>query len=146
MTRLNLCENNKLSFNKHEDQMLQPNGIFFTQEAAIFAFVIILESYQVTCWPHDQTKPDLGSSLPHGNHHLALENNSSRTENVSSRFKRHIAFDKCCVKRKIYTDGRVTFQCRSEHPDCFPKRSASFGQCESVVNSKNIVIACRCAA
>lgn len=29
MTRLNLYENNKLSFNKHEDQFLQPSDISF---------------------------------------------------------------------------------------------------------------------
>ncbi|XP_078365188.1 uncharacterized protein LOC144649544 [Oculina patagonica] len=116
------------------------------KEAAIFALVVIFVSDETACWPHDRNKRGLEYSLLHKNHHLASETNSSRTDNVTSRFKRHIPFDKCCVKRKIYTDGRVTFECRSEHPDCFPKRSSSFGQCESIVNSKNIVIACRCAA
>ena len=57
--------------------------------------------------------------------------------------------DNCCVKRKIVQNGKIKSQCSSEDPDCFTKsspKSPNFGKYESVRDSENDVIACRCAA
>lgn len=73
--------------------------------------------------------------------------------NLSSRFKRKTqcvkATDESCVKKRIFSYGRVLFECLSAHVDCFGKSnssSPSFGLCEKVVNRKNFVVDCQCAA
>lgn len=122
-------------------------AFLFPQQSAIFTIVILLVSYETTCWPRDVNKQGIDSALPRWNLHAAETN--SLSNNVASRSKRQIAIDECCVKRRIYLNGRVSFECRSDHPDCFAKSnssSPSFGLCESVRNSQNVVINCRCAA
>ena len=116
------------------------------QEAAIFALVILFFSYETNCSPRNPNKEVIDTSL------------SSRSQvaseiNLSSRFKRRTqcvkATDECCVKKRIFTNGRVSFECRSAHVDCFGKSnssSPSFGLCEKVVNRKNFVVDCQCAA
>lgn len=116
---------------------------FYTGSCNFRPCYIISVFYETTCWPHGLNKQILDSNLPARNH-LASETNSSRN-NASSRFKRQIAIDKSSVVERFYTNGRVSFQCRSEHPDCFSRRSSSFGQCQSIVNSKKVVIGCRCS-
>lgn len=123
-------------------------AFLFPQQSAIFTLVILLVSYETTCWPRDDVnKQGIESALPRWNVHAAETNSLSNT--VASRSKRQIAIDECCVKKRLYSNGRVSFECRSEHPDCFAKSNASspsFGLCESVRNSQNVVINCRCAA
>lgn len=113
----------------------------FIQEAVIFALIIIFLSGETTCSPKNPKRQAIDNSLSPRNH-LASGNNSSR-------FKRHIHVDDCCVKRRFHSNGRVWMKCMSEHPDCFAKSNAwssSFGLCESIVNTENIVIGCQCAA
>ena len=111
------------------------------QEAAIFALVILFLSYETTCSPQNLKRQAIDTRLS--------PRSQFGSENNSTRFKRHINADDCCVKRRFYSNGRVSFECMSEHPDCFAKTNAwssSFGLCVSIVNRKNIVIGCRCAA
>ena len=116
------------------------------QEAAIFALVILFFSYQTTCSPRNPNKEVIDTSLS-SQSHVSLE------INLPSRFKRRTqcvkATDECCVKKRIFTNGRVSFECSSAHFDCFGKSNSSsplFGLCEKVVNRKNVVVDCQCAA
>lgn len=115
------------------------------QEAVIFALVILFFSYETNC-SRNPNKEVIDTSLS-SRSHVASE------INLSSRFKRRTqcvkATDECCVKKRIFTNGRVSFECRSAHVDCFGKSnssSPSFGLCEKVVNRKNFVVDCQCAA
>ena len=112
----------------------------------MFAILILLvcsETFgMIRSWKVILNRP----GLPERN--LPVTSNSSRSY-VESSTKDSPNSDFCCVKRRFYNNGRIHFQCRSEHPDCFSKSNAltsSFGLCVSVVNSKNNVIGCRCAA
>lgn len=101
------------------------NTLFF-QGVAIFALVILLVSSETSSRVQDRVivAPKLPEPKPHST-------------------------DRCCVKKRFYRNGRVSFQCRSEHPDCFVKSdpgSPLFGLCKSVVNDKNVVTGCECAA
>ena len=114
---------------------------FIIPEAHIPPNLTIVSSVRTTCSPKNPKRQATDNSLS-PQRHLASENNSSR-------FKRHIDVDECCVKSTFSYNGRVQIECRSEHPDCFAKTNAwssSFGLCESIVNRENIVIGCRCAA
>jgi len=123
-------------------QILKPIEChLFIQEAATFALVILFLSYETTCSPQNLKRQAIDTGLS--------PRSQLGSENNSTRFKRHINADDCCIKRRFYSNGRVSFECRSEHPDCFTKTNAwssSFGLCVSIVNRKNIVIGCRCAA
>ena len=104
----------------------------------MFAILILLVSSETFCriqsWKVILNRP--------------VTSNSSRSYvESSSKLLRNSDF--CCVKKTFYKNGRVQFQCKSEHPDCFAKSNAlssSFGLCVRVVDSKNNVIGCRCAA
>ena len=96
------------------------------QGVAIFALMILLVSSETSSRVQDKVRvaPKLPEPKPHST-------------------------DRCCVKKTFYRNGQVSFQCRGEHPDCFEKSdpgSPSFGLCKSVVDSRNVVIGCVCAA
>lgn len=118
----------------------------FIQEAAIFALVILFSSYETTCSPKNPKRQAIDTSLSPRSHFASEINSSSRFKRTTQCVR---ATDECCVKRRFFSNGRVSFECRSEHIDCFRKSnssSTSFGQCERVVNRKNFVIDCQCAA
>ena len=121
-------------------------SFLFIQEAVIFALVILFFSYETTCSPRNPNRDAIGTSLSPQSH-FASE------INLSSRFKRNTqcarATDECCVKKRIFSNGRVSFECRRAHVDCFGKSnstSPSFGLCEKVMNRNNFVVDCQCAA
>lgn len=83
--------------------------------------------------------------------HQSIRARSPKPNSPSGRYAeppQNYREDDCCVKKKIVQNGKIKTQCRSEHPDCFSKsdpRSPYFGMCETVRNSQNDVVACRCA-
>lgn len=126
----------------------QSISIFFLQEVAIFSLLILLVSHETFCRPEGLNRKLLDTSLPTRIEILASMANSSWSY-VESQLNPHS--DSGCVKMKRLNRGRntVTIECRSAHPDCFKQsnsKSPLFGQCVSVVNRKNVVIACQCAA
>ena len=84
--------------------------------------------------------------------HQSIRARSRKANSPSGRYaepRQNYREDDCCVKKKMVQNGKIKTQCRSEHPDCFSKsdpRSPYFGMCETVRNSQNDVVACRCAA
>ncbi|XP_020626960.1 uncharacterized protein LOC110064269 [Orbicella faveolata] len=114
----------------------------------MFAILILLMSSETFCriqsWKVILNRP----GLPERN--LPITSNSSGSYVESASKPPHSQnSDFCCVKKTFYKNGRVQFKCKSEHPDCFAKSNAwspSYGLCESVVDNKNNVIGCRCAA
>lgn len=112
----------------------------------MFAFIILLVFSETFCriqsWKVILNRP----GLPERNLPVTSNSSGSYVES-SSKLLRNSDF--CCVKKTFYKNGRVQFQCKSEHPDCFAKSNAlssSFGLCVRVVDSKKNVIGCRCAA
>ena len=84
--------------------------------------------------------------------HQSIRARSRKANSPSGRYaepRQNYREDDCCVRKKIVQNGKIKTQCRSEHPDCFSKsdpRSPYFRMCETMRNSQNDVVACRCAA
>lgn len=111
----------------------------------MFAILILL-LFSCETFSRIQNWNPLG--LPERNPTLTSKSSKSYVEPASTP-PRLLNSDFCCVKKTFYKNGRVNFICKSEHPDCFAKSNAvspSFGLCESVVDSTNNVIGCRCTA
>ena len=115
------------------------------QKTLIFTFAVFCFLYEATCWPQVLNDEVTSYSQPSWN---TTETKTTR-RSILQRLRRQVSFDSCCVKKRLVYNGRITYQCRSEHPDCFSKSdptSPLFGLCETVRNSKKVVISCRCAA
>ena len=115
------------------------------QKTLIFTFAVFCFLYEATCWPQVLNDEVTNYSQPSWN---TTETKTTR-RSILQRLRRQVSFDACCVKKRLVYNGRITYQCRSEHPDCFSKSdptSPLFGLCETVRNSKKVVISCRCAA
>ena len=119
----------------------------FIQEPVIFVLVILVLSYETTCSSKNPNREAINTSLSHRSHFASEIDSSSRFKRRSQCVR---ATDECCVKKRFFSNGRVSFECRSMHLDCFDKSlnksSSSFGHCERVVNRQNVVIDCQCAA